>query len=271
MNESDYQPDPRFREVAESAARAAGRVITDKLRTSYRVSRKGKVDLVTEADIEAEEKIIAAIRAEFPLHRVVGEESGIGKERSDFIWYVDPLDGTTNFAHGYPHYSVSIALQYRRRTVLGVVFDPGRGELFSAELGGGAFLNGKHLSVSSVRDPQAALLATGFPYELEQRPRALDFLGRVLGDIQGIRRDGSAALNLSYVAAGRLDGYWELSLHPWDCAAGALLVEEAGGRVSGTEGRDFDIQRPEILAGNPFIHSFLVRALGDVETRGPGR
>ncbi len=263
MNKSNYQPDPRLRKTAEAAARAAGRIILDKLQTSYQVSHKGKVDLVTEADLQAEERITSAIRSAFPLHRIVGEESGIGKQESDYIWYVDPLDGTTNFAHGYPHYSVSIALQYRRRTVLGVVFDPGRDELFSSELGAGAYLNGERLSVSSVREPEAALLATGFPYELEQRPRALAFLGKLLSDIQGIRRDGSAALNLSYVAAGRLDGYWELSLHPWDCAAGALMVEEAGGRVSGLGGRAFDIQRPEVLAGNPFIHPFLVRRLGE--------
>lgn len=262
MNNFDYQPDSRFRETAEAAARAAGRVIQEKLRTVYRISHKGKVDLVTEADLQAEERIISALRGAFPQHRIVGEESGIGEQESDFVWYVDPLDGTTNFAHGYPHYSVSIALQYRRRTVLGVVFDPGRGELFSAERGGGAFMNGKRLSVSSVREPQDALLATGFPYELEDRPRALSFLGRLLTDIQGIRRDGSAALDLAYVAAGRLDGYWELSLHPWDCAAGALMVEEAGGRVSGLGGRAFDIQRPEVLAGNPFIHPFLVQRLG---------
>ena len=263
MNKSNYRPDPRFREIASAAARAAGRIILDKLHTVHRVAHKGKVDLVTEADLQAEKLILDAVQGAFPLHRVVGEESGIGEQQSDYIWYVDPLDGTTNFAHGYPHYSVSIALQYRRRTILGVVFDPGRDELFSAERGAGAFLNGKRLTVSSVREPEAALLATGFPYDLEQRPHVLALLGRLLTRIQGIRRDGSAALNLAYVAAGRLDGYWELSLHPWDCAAGALMVEEAGGRVSGWGGKTFDIQRPEVLAGNPVIHSFLVRALGE--------
>ena len=134
MNKSNYQADPRFREIAEAAARAAGRIILDKVHTVYRVAHKGKVDLVTEADLQAEKLIIDAIQGAFPLHRVVGEESGVGEQQSDYIWYVDPLDGTTNFAHGYPHYSVSIALQYRRRTILGVVFDPGRDELFSRPL-----------------------------------------------------------------------------------------------------------------------------------------
>ena len=242
--------------------RKAGKVIRENRDHLHRIEHKGAVDLVTEIDRMAEKLIVTMIRNAFPSHQIVAEEGGLEKKESDYIWYVDPLDGTTNYAHGYPHYSVSIALQHREEIVRGFVLDPIRDELFSAAEGRGAFLNGKKIRTSAAATLEECLLATGFPYELDRRPHALSLVGRVLGRVQGVRRDGSAALNLAYTAAGRLDGYWETTLKPWDCAAGFLLVTEAGGVVSDLGGGDFDIRKPGLVAGNPRIHPKLVQAIG---------
>lgn len=256
------QIDNKIGRTAVAAVRAAGKVIRENRNKVYRIKHKGTVDLVTEIDEMAEKLIVTIIGDNFPSHQIVAEESGIKEKDSDYIWYVDPLDGTTNYAHGYPHCSVSVALEYRGELVLGYVLDPMRDELFSAAKGAGAFLNGKKIRVSTAEKLEECLLATGFPYDLALRPYALSLVERLLGRVQGIRRDGSAALNLSYTAAGRLDGYWETTLKPWDCAAGALLVTEAGGIVSNFRGGDFNIHKPEVVAGNPYIHPLLVRVIG---------
>lgn len=261
MTDSNYQIDSKILETALDAARTAGRLIARNQDKVKRVDHKGVIDLVTEVDLLSEEQIIGIIKKDFPQHQIVAEEGGGGEERSDYIWWIDPLDGTTNFVHGYPHYAVSIALEFRGEITLGIVYDPIREELFSAVKGEGASLNRAPLAVSSIRSLERSLLATGFPYDRDQQTRALSLFDGLLSRVQGIRRDGSAALNLAYVAAGRLDGFWELGLRPWDTAAGVLLVKEAGGAVSNFQGGPFDIRHPEIIAGNRFIQRLMVEAI----------
>ena len=239
--------------AAHTAARAAGEVIRRARGGEFRIDHKGATDMVTEVDLASEEKIIAIISEAFPSHRIVAEEGGGGRKETGYTWWIDPLDGTTNFIHGYPCYSVSIALEYRREIILGVIYDPIREELFSACRGEGATLNGRSLSVSTNTSLEDSLLATGFPYNRSRRRYALSVAARLLEKIHGLRRGGSAALDLAYVAAGRLDGYWEFGLKPWDTAAGILLVEEAGGKVSDFRGNRFKIDNGEILASNPVI------------------
>jgi myo-inositol-1(or 4)-monophosphatase len=247
--------------TALAAVHAAGRIIREKSDTVFLVNHKGATDLVTEVDLAAEREIIATLSRAFPEHRIMAEESGRGKGESDYIWWIDPIDGTTNFVHGYPCYSVSVALEYRGRSILGIVYDPTRDELFQAVKGEGAYLNGRPITVSAVDTLSDALLATGFPYDRSQREHALSIASRLLPGIQGLRRDGSAALDLAYVAAGRLDGFWEFGLKPWDTAAGWLLVEEAGGRVSNFKGESFDIRQGAVVASNHRIHADLVARL----------
>ncbi len=245
-------------EKALEAARAAGSIIREQGAQVFRVDHKGATDLVTEVDLAAEKEIISILSKSFPGHRILAEESGQEEGESDCVWLIDPIDGTTNFVHGYPFYSVSIALERRSAIIVGVVYDPLRDELFQAVRGEGTFLNGRPLAVSRVNSLDGALLATGFPYDRAQRARALAIAGRLLPRIQGMRRDGSAALDLAYVAAGRLDGFLEFGLKPWDTAAGRLLVEEAGGRTSDFSGGEFDVRRGAVVATNRRIHADLI-------------
>ncbi|MEA2583862.1 MAG: monophosphatase [Thermomicrobiales bacterium] len=251
------------REVAISAARDAGTVLRERLSRARTIDFKGTVDLVTDADRASEELIASRIHQAFPDHRLLGEEgargAGIdGNEVPEFGWVVDPLDGTTNYAHGYPHFAVSIALERRGLVVLGVVYDPMREELFVAERGKGATLNGEPLHVSAVDQLIRALLATGFPYDIEQRGENSAIWDVFLNASQGTRRDGAAALNLCYVAAGRLDGFWERPLQPWDIAAGGLMVLEAGGVATTYDEEPFDPYRREVIASNGHIHEAMV-------------
>jgi myo-inositol-1(or 4)-monophosphatase len=251
------------REVAISAARDAGTILRERLSRARTIDFKGTVDLVTDADRASEELIASRIHQAFPDHRLLGEEgargAGIdGNEVPEFGWVVDPLDGTTNYAHGYPHFAVSIALERRGLVVLGVVYDPMRDELFVAERGKGATLNGEPLHVSAVDQLIRALLATGFPYDIEQRGENSAIWDVFLNASQGTRRDGAAALNLCYVAAGRLDGFWERPLQPWDIAAGGLMVLEAGGVATTYDEEPFDPYRREVIASNGHIHEAMV-------------
>jgi len=261
MNQEDIETARMALKTARRAAAAAGEIIREKRGTAFRVDRKGAADLVTEVDLAAERAIIALISRDFPGHRIAAEESGRGEGDSPYLWWIDPIDGTTNFVHGYPFYSVSIALECRGVMAAGVVYDPVAGELFEALRSEGARLNGRRIAVSPVSDLKDALLATGFPYARNDRERALSIAAAFLPRIQGLRRDGSAALDLAYVAAGRLDGFWERGLRPWDTAAGSLLVEEAGGRVSDFNGGKFDLHRGEIAAAGPGIHRELAAGL----------
>ncbi len=253
-------------ETAIHAASEAGAILRSSLGSITHIEYKddNPVNLVTEADKAAEACIIGIIRKRHPDHAILGEESGAHNTGSDHRWIIDPLDGTTNFAHGLPIFSVSIALEVAGTVICGVVYDPMRDELFHAELGGGAFLNGHPIHVSRQSDVRKALLVTGFPYNVGTNPdlcfeRFIAFLRRV----QAVRRLGSAALDAAYVATGRFDGFWEVALQPWDKAAGQLLITEAGGRISDFDGRPHDNYVPQFLGNNGLIHEQMLAILAE--------
>ncbi len=250
------------RRVAVDAAGAAGRLLRDEIAGPRRIRYKGSpTNLVTEMDARAEALILDHLRAAFPRDAVLSEEAGTRAGRSGRRWIIDPLDGTTNYAHGVPIYAVSIALEIEGRLALGVVYDPSRDELFVAERGAGARLNEAPLSVSAAATLDESLLATGFPYDVRRtRSNLAEFTAFTLR-ARAVRRLGSAVLYLAWVAAGRLDGYWELSVGPWDVAAGAVLVEEAGGRVTDVHGAPLDLQAPTIVATNGRIHDAMLTVL----------
>ena len=243
------------RDLAIDLAMRAGALLRETLNEPREIARKGIVDLVTDADRASEELISTGIRSVFPDHRLIGEEGARGAvehHRKDhaFGWVIDPLDGTTNFAHRYPHFAVSIGLEHHGRPVLGVVYDPMRDELFVGRDGAGATLNGQLIRVSSTAELIASLLATGFPYDLTARAESNALWQEFNGRAQGVRRDGAAALNLCYVAAGRLDGYWERPLQPWDMGAGVVIVQEAGGTISSLEHEGHNVYGREVVATN---------------------
>jgi myo-inositol-1(or 4)-monophosphatase len=250
--------------LALRAARAAGRINLKRL-SRINISRKSNsIDLVTEADREAEAAVIEVIHRAVPTHAILAEESGATAHKSDHQWIVDPLDGTTNFAHGFPQFCVSIAYQHRGRTEFGVVYDALRKECFTARRGHGARLNGKPIHVSTTDSLTTSLLATGFPYDRRERRRFyLCFWEAFMMRCQGVRRTGAAALDLAYVACSRTDGFWEFGLKAWDVAAGALLVEEAGGRVTNMDGAPLDLHGGNIVASNRRIHAEIVATLDE--------
>lgn len=249
-------------EVALTAAKGAGEILLEQLSGPAKVEFKGEVNLVTEADREAETAIVGVLRQAFPDDEVLSEEGGGQSGKGEYSWLIDPLDGTTNFAHQYPIFSISIGLRRGEEIVAGVVYDPTRQEWFVAERGRGARLNDQPLRVSTQSRLNESLLATGFPYDLRESPvNNLDYYERFVMRAQAVRRAGSAALDLSYVAAGRLDGYWELKLAPWDTAAGILMVEEAGGRVSDFQGREFRLEDGWLVASNGLIHEEMLEVL----------
>jgi myo-inositol-1(or 4)-monophosphatase len=251
---------------AVDAARAAGQVLLDHLGRIHQVELKGVVDLVTEADRASERLVVERLHDTLPAATILAEEGSGRAGDPGLRWIVDPLDGTTNFAHGYPVFGVSIALEVEGSVRLGVVLDPTRNECFTAVRGKGAFLNGRALHVSVTQALDAALLVTGFPYDVRttQRDNLTQFR-RFLKTARAVRRSGSAALDLAYVAAGRFDGFWEESLAPWDMAAGALLVQEASGRVSGYGGEPLDIESGQILATNGGVHDAMQEILKEIE------
>jgi myo-inositol-1(or 4)-monophosphatase len=243
-------------------AKKVGQVQLEGLNEKRIIHYKGEIDLVTEVDKKCEKILVDFIKSKFPHHDIITEESQSELRGSSYCWFIDPLDGTTNYAHGYPVFCVSIALQVEGEVVLGVVYDPTRDELFWAQRGEGAYLNGRKIKVSDVRKLSESLLATGFPYDLKRDPvNNLDHFANMILEAQAIRRDGSAALNLCYVASGRFDGFWELKLKPWDVAAGALIVKEAGGVVSDFDGNPFDLSHLEVVASNGHIHDQMLSVL----------
>lgn len=250
-------------EVAASAAKAAGTVLLDHWKNGYAIHFKGDIDLVTDADRQAEATIVSMIRSHFPDHEILAEEGSGGVRSSPYRWIIDPLDGTTNYAHRYPHFAVSIAVERDGDIVVGTVYDPVLGELFEARAGEGAYLNGQPIRVSSVDRLLRALLCTGFPYDRKLFEPCLNRWEYFIRRSQAVRRDGSAALDICYVAAGRFDGYWEEHMAPWDIAAGVLMVREAGGMVTGFQGREPDIYRGGIVASNGLIHDELLRGLAE--------
>ncbi len=244
--------------VAEGAARKAGVFLRENIFRPHRVSHKGKIDLVTEADPEAERIIVETLRKEIPEIPVLGEEVSRTEPRG-LYWLVDPLDGTTNYAHGFPWFGVSIALMEDQQPLVGVVYHPMQEELFSAARGLGAYLNGRPIRVSETREPEKALLATGFPYNIHEKPtRVLEAFRDFLIRVRGIRRAGAASLDLAYVACGRFDAFWEPLLKPWDTAAGILLVEEAGGKVTNYLGEPYNPYQLHLVATNGHLHAFMV-------------
>ena len=249
--------------AALSAARRAGEVLRAGFGTEHAITYKGEVDLVTEVDTEAERVIREELLGTFPTHGMLAEEGGELGGEENARWIVDPLDGTTNYAHGLSIFCVSIALQRSGEVVLGVVHDPMGEETFVAERGRGATLNGEPIRVSSTDEPIRALIATGFPYDRAELPEALELFGRLAASTRGMRRLGSAALDLCYVAAGRLDGYYERGIWPWDLAAGSVIVEEAGGRLTNYRGDVLDLAGREIMASNGRLHSAMMRLIGE--------
>ena len=253
---TELPPEPaRLERAALAAARAAGRIHLRRL-NRIKVARKtNAIDLVTEADQESERAVILTLGRAFPAHAILAEESGANARQSEHRWIIDPLDGTTNFAHGFPQFCVSIAYERRGRAELAVVLDALKRELFVAARGRGARLNAKPIRVSATPSLAGALLATGFPYDRrERRNFYLTFWEAFMMRTQGVRRTGSAALDLCYVACGRVDGFWEFGLRPWDVAAGALIVAEAGGRATNLDGSALDFEARRILATNGKLH-----------------
>ena len=262
----------RRRTLAEQLARAAGGIQRGRYGTTLDVRSKGAaIDLVTEVDRACEALIVDTLRRECPEDAVLAEEGGgVEREQADWRWVIDPLDGTMNFAHAYPRFCVSIAVQRRGRPEIGVVYDPLLDELFAAERGAGASLNGAPIQVSEERELGRALLATGFAYDVhESDDDNLDHFARFAKRARGLRRDGSAALDLCYVAAGRFDGYWELKLHPWDVAAGNLIVDEAGGRSSDFAGAPATGDGRETLATNGHLHAAMLEVIREGRPRRP--
>jgi myo-inositol-1(or 4)-monophosphatase len=251
------------RRLAIEAARAAGELLRSELTGARRIAFKGSpTNLVTEMDARAEALILERLRAACPDDAILSEEMGAAPGRSGRRWIVDPLDGTTNYAHGVPLYGVSIALEIDGRVELGVIYDPSHEELFLAERGAGAFANDRKLTVSPTPSLDESLLVSGFPYNVrDTRENNLAEFGAFTLRAQGVRRMGSAVLYLAWLAAGRFDGYWELRTGPWDVAAGGLLVEEAGGRVTAVDGGPLDLDRPSILATNGRIHDAMLSVL----------
>ena len=248
--------------VALRAARAAGRVHLKWLSRTSVTRKSNAIDLVTEADQESEATVIDILRRSFPAHAVLAEESGANEHTSEHRWIIDPLDGTTNFAHGFPQFCVSIAYERRGRVQVAVVLDAFKKECFVTQRGRGTALNGRSVHVSRIPTLDLSLLATGFPYDRRERRRYyLAFWEAFMMRTQGVRRTGSAALDLAYVACGRVDGFWEFGLKQWDVAAGALMVEEAGGHVSNMDGSRLDIAAANIVASNGRLHQRMIETL----------
>lgn len=249
----------RFLATAEQAARRAGELQLRRLSGSFTVQHKGEIDLVTEVDRLSEELIVEVLRGAFPETDVIAEENDYGDRRHPLAWIVDPLDGTTNFAHRLPWFCVSIALEVAGEIGVAALYHPCMDEMFTAVRGGGAFLNGKRINVSATANLKGCILASGFPYDRTwENENNLALYSSFTMETQGVRRFGAAALDLAYVAAGRLDGFWECKLKPWDVAAGRLLVEEAGGRVTNYAGEPYSVYDHRIVASNGVIHGEML-------------
>lgn len=249
-------------EQVKDLAFTAGKIVREHFHSGFSIAYKGEIDLITDADKASEEFLVKAITQLYPQHAILTEEGGrLGNAASDYLWVIDPLDGTTNFAHRLPYFAVSIALLEKSEPIIGVVYNPISDELFAAEAGTGAWMNDHPIQVSQAANLKSSLLCTGFPYDMHLKQNNVVNYARLIMQTQGVLRMGSAALDLCYVASGRLDGFWEFHLHPWDMAAGALIVKEAGGTVTGITNPRFDLSTGEIAASNGMIHQALLAEL----------
>lgn len=265
MSSEPLVPHNALLAVATAAAKAAGALLCEYSRTGFRIAYKNPINLVTDADHAAEQSVIEHIRERFPDHGLLAEERGaVPHPSSRYRWIIDPLDGTTNFAHGFPFYCVSVGVERDGVPIVGVVYDPSRDELFTATAGEGARVNGTPMAVSATEVLDRALLVTGFAYDIRETPNNnLDHFSRFALKAQGMRRTGSAALDLCYVAAGRFDGFWEVKLNPWDMAAGVVILREAGGTVTDFCGKPHSIHQPQLVASNGRIHDAMLTILQD--------
>ena len=256
-----------YLEVAMDIAQEAGKVLREEMERPLDIAYKGDFDLVTQADRRSEQVIVRRLQKHFPEHAIASEE-GTGKDTdSDFRWHVDPLDGTTNFAHGYPCFCVSMALARRGELLLGVIYNPIYNELFAAARGEGATFNGKKIHCSKIASLKDSLLCTGFPnHKRHSHPNIYYYWDFTLRS-HGVRRDGSAALDLAYVAMGRFESFWEFGLNPWDTAAGVVLVEEAGGKITDLEGQPYILGGPSILASNGLVHAEMLKVAAEIAER----
>jgi myo-inositol-1(or 4)-monophosphatase len=254
--------------TAVEIARESGALLAKLFTEPVEISYKRRSDLVTAADRRSEALIVERLRRHFPEHGIVAEEGGGHSAPSEYCWYVDPLDGTTNFAHGFPIFCVTLGLACSGEVIAGVVYDPTRDDLYTTERGGGAYLNGRRLQVSRTEKLSEGLVATGFPPFATNHDLNIKFYFRFTEISHGIRRCGSAALDLCSVAAGRFDGFWELKLNPWDKAAGSLLVTEAGGCMSDLQGRPFDLLGDDVLASNGLIHDQMLEVFAEIMAQG---
>lgn len=253
-----------YLETAASIAREAGAIVQNFAAKKIGFELKGTFDLVTEADRTSEALIVERLRSHFPTHSIVAEEGGGSEGSSEYRWYVDPLDGTTNFAHGFPAYNVTLALERAGELIAGVIFDPVHDEMFTAEKGAGAYLNSHPIRVSKAAKIESSLIGTGFPSRKRHQDVNVHFFYQLSMQSHGVRRAGAAALDLAYVACGRLDAFWEFMLNPWDIAAGVLLIREAGGVVTDMHGGVLDLRAPHILADNGLVHAEIVQLFAEV-------
>ena len=255
---------PSYLETSMEIAREAGALLAAYFERRIGFELKAEYDLVTEADRASERLVIDRLRSHFPTHSIIAEESGSHAGSSGYCWYVDPLDGTTNFAHGFPMFNVTLALEHSGELIAGVIFDPVRNEMFSCERGSGAYLNQQPIRVSTVSSLEDSLVATGFPSRKRHLHVNVHFYYQLAMLTHGVRRAGSAALDLAYVASGRLDGFWEFGLNPWDMAAGILLIREAGGKCSDMEGGPTSLRGPHLLTDNGLIHEEMLAVFGEI-------
>lgn len=253
-----------YLDISKEIAREAGALLMKHFERRAGFDLKGEFDLVTEADRASESLIVESLRSHFPSHAIVAEEGSGHESASEYRWYVDPLDGTTNFAHGFPMFNVTLALERSGELITGVIFDPLRQEMFCAERGAGACLNNRRIRVSGAKKLNDSLMATGFPSRKRHQNVNVHFYYHLAMLSHGVRRGGSAALDLAYVACGRLDAFWEFGLNPWDMAAGVLLVLEAGGRVTDMHGGPPSLRGPHVLTDNGLIHEEILGVFADV-------
>lgn len=251
-----------FVEAASTIAREAGALLMEYRGVAFEL--KGDFDLVTAADRASEKMVVDRLHRLFPDHGIVAEEGGNAEKRSEYRWFVDPLDGTTNFAHGFPVWNVTLALAKNDEVIAGVVFDPERNEMFAAERGGGATLNGKRIEVSQAKTLEDSLVSTGFPSRRRHQNVNIHFYYQLAMLTHGVRRAGAAAIDLAWTACGRLEAFWEFGLNPWDMAAGTLLVEEAGGKVSGMRGEALDLYGPTLLVDNRLLHDEILELFDEI-------